>query len=142
MADVFSEKQRSWIMSRIHGTNTKPELEVRRRLHSMGFRFRLHCSKLPGKPDIVLPKHKKAIFVHGCFWHGHQGCKRSKPPSSNVQFWTAKIAKTVERDRNNRKALVELGWQALTIWSCEIKNTEFLEKRLREFLDDPASEEK
>lgn len=108
----------------------------------MGFRFRLHCSKLPGKPDIVLPKHKKAIFVHGCFWHGHQGCKRSKPPSSNVQFWTAKIAKTVERDRNNRKALVELGWQALTIWSCEIKNTEFLEKRLREFLDDPASEEK
>ncbi len=142
MADVFSKEQRSRIMSRIHGTNTKPELEVRKRLHSMGFRYRLHYSKLPGKPDIALPKYKKVIFVHGCFWHGHQDCKRSKPPSSNVEFWSAKIGRTVERDRQNREALVHLGWQALTIWSCEIRNKEFLEKKLREFMSGPTVETK
>ncbi len=135
MADVFSREQRSRIMSRIHGTNTKPELEVRKRLYSMGFRYRLHCSKLPGKPDIVLTKHKKAIFVHGCFWHGHQDCKRSKPPSSNVEFWRTKIGRTVERDLKNIEALIALGWQVLTVWSCETKKRELLEQKLRSFLN-------
>lgn len=142
MADVFSREQRSQIMSRIHGTNTKPELEVRKQLHSMGFRFRLYCSKLPGKPDIVLPKHRKVIFVHGCFWHGHPGCKRSKPPSSNVDFWQAKIRRTIERDRNNSEVLMGLGWQVLTIWACETKKRELLEKKLRDFLYGSTAETK
>jgi len=124
-------------MSRIHGTNTKPELIVRKLLTSMGFRYRLHYSKLPGKPDIVLPKYKKAILVHGCFWHGHQGCDRSKPPSSNVEFWQAKLGRTVERDRNNMEILIGLGWQVLCVWSCETKKVELLEQRLRGFLNGP-----
>ncbi len=142
MADVFSKERRSRIMSRIHGTNTKPELEVRKRLYSMGFRYRLHYTKLLGKPDIVLPKDKKAIFVHGCFWHGHQNCKRSKSPSSNVEFWAAKIGRTVERERNNREVLLGQGWQALTIWSCEIRSKELLEQKLRDFLYGPADNTK
>jgi DNA mismatch endonuclease, patch repair protein len=142
MADVFTREQRSRIMSRIHGTNTKPEMAVRKRLYSMGYRYRLHYSKLPGKPDIVLPKHKKAIFVHGCFWHAHKDCKRSKPPSSNVEFWHAKIGQTVERDRRSVEALVELGWQVLTVWSCETGRAEFLEQKLRDFLNDSPDEKK
>jgi DNA mismatch endonuclease (patch repair protein) len=142
MADVFSKEQRSRIMSRVHGTNTKPELEVRRKLYSMGFRYRLHYSKLPGKPDIVLPKHKKVILVHGCFWHGHPDCRRSKPPSSNVEFWQDKIGRTVERDRRNVQILMELGWQVLTLWSCETGRDELLEKKLRDFLDGPTAEAK
>ncbi|MGV8050810.1 MAG: very short patch repair endonuclease [Anaerolineaceae bacterium] len=129
-------------MSRIHGTNTKPELKVRKRLHAMGFRYRLHYSKLPGKPDIALPKNKKAIFVHGCFWHGHENCRRSKSPSSNVEFWASKIGRTVERDSKNRETLVDLGWQVLTIWACEIRNEELLEQKLREFLNGPTAEKK
>lgn len=135
MADVFNEEQRSWIMSRIHGRDTKPELVVRKRLHAMGYRYRLHSSKLPGKPDIVLTRHRKVIFIHGCFWHGHADCKRSRRPTSNVEFWQAKIGRTMERDRQNLAALVEAGWQVLTLWTCEIRKSELLEKKLRDFLD-------
>lgn len=142
MADVFSSEQRSKIMSRIHGVNTKPELEVRKRLSSMGFRYRLHYASLPGKPDVVLTKHKKVIFIHGCFWHGHQDCKRSKRPSSNVEFWQAKIGGTIERDGKNLELLIALGWKVLTIWSCETKNSELLERKLRDFLNGPTAETK
>jgi len=137
MADVFSEEQRSWIMSRIHGSNTRPELQVRKVLHAMGFRYRLHYSKLPGKPDIALPGHKKAIFVHGCFWHGHPHCPRSKLPSTNVEFWKAKIGRTMERDRENEKALAGLGWEVLVLWSCETRRREVLIQKLEDFLHGP-----
>lgn len=139
MADVFSREKRSAIMSRIHGTDTEPELRVRKQLFSMGFRYRLHYAKLPGKPDIVLPKHKKAIFVHGCFWHGHPDCKRAKPPSSNVEFWRAKIGRTVERDRKNLELLTTLGWKVLTIWACETTNGSLLKRKLGDFLNGPRT---
>lgn len=142
MADVFQKEHRSWIMSRIRGTNTKPEMTVRKLLFSLGFRYRLHYAKLPGKPDIVLPRFKKAIFVHGCFWHGHRECKRSKLPSSNVEFWHTKIGRNVERDRKNIGELTKLGWQVLAIWSCETKQSELLEQKLREFLESPNSGKK
>ncbi len=140
MADVFSREQRSRIMSRIHGVDTKPELEVRKRLFSMGFRYRIHYSGLPGKPDIVLPKHKKVIFINGCFWHGHQNCQRSKLPTSNAAFWQTKIGRTIERDHRNIEMLLRLGWQVLTIWSCETKNGELLEQKLKDFLDDRTAQ--
>ena len=138
MADVFSREKRSAIMARIHGTDTKPELQVRKKLFAMGFRYRLHYAKLQGKPDIALPKYKKAIFVNGCFWHAHQDCKRSTLPSSNIEFWKAKIGRTIERDRNNVEFLTALGWKVLTIWSCETRNGQLLEQKLRDFLDGPT----
>lgn len=122
-------------MSRIHGANTKPELEVRKRLHSMGFRYCLHYSKLPGKPDIVLPKHKKIIFVHGCFWHGHPGCKRSKLPTTNVDFWQRKISSNIARDLEVQKELARRGWKILTIWSCETRKSEYLISKIEEFMN-------
>lgn len=134
MADVFTREQRSRIMSRIHGTNTKPELVVRKRLYSMGYRYRLHYASLPGRPDIVLPKYKKAIFVHGCFWHGHNQCARSKRPTTNKEFWEQKIEKTMQRDAENMADLKALGWKALVIWQCETKDTDALAVKLREFL--------
>jgi DNA mismatch endonuclease, patch repair protein len=121
-------------MSRIHGTNTKPELEVRKQLYSMGYRYRLHYAKLPGRPDIALPKHKKAIFVHGCFWHGHEDCARSRTPETNREFWEEKIRKTMQRDAQNMGDLSALGWKALVIWQCEIRDTVGLGQKLLEFL--------
>ena len=120
-------------MSRVKGRDTKPEIAVRKILHNWGFRFRLHDKKLPGKPDIVLPRFKRVIFVHGCFWHGHPGCNRSKLPSSNISFWQAKIAANMERDIRNIEALKALGWETLVIWSCEKK--EQLEDKLKRFMD-------
>lgn len=121
-------------MSRISGGNTKPEITVRKILHGMGFRFRLHVRNLPGTPDIVLPRHRKIIFVHGCFWHGHQGCLRSKRPSSNAEFWNAKIESNIERDRKNLTALAEAGWKTLVVWGCETKKPELLIEKLKNFL--------
>jgi DNA mismatch endonuclease, patch repair protein len=100
----------------------------------MGFRYRLHYSKLPGKPDIVFPKHKKAIFIHGCFWHDHNQCARSKRPATNKEFWEDKIDKNKQRDTKNIAALNMLGWKALVIWQCETKDTDVLTERLRQFL--------
>lgn len=120
-------------MSRIKGGDTKPEIAVRKILHGLGFRFRLHDKRLPGKPDIVLPRHKKIIFVHGCFWHGHTVCKRSKIPGSNVDFWQAKITANMERDTRNLEALKSLGWNTLVVWTCEKKNG--LEDKLKGFMN-------
>lgn len=121
-------------MSRISGGNTKPELVVRKLVHSMGFRYRLHVKNLPGKPDIVLPRHKKIIVVNGCFWHGHQDCKRSKRPATNIEFWNSKIAGNVERDMRCNATLKEMGWQILVIWGCETKKPDLLFEKLKFFL--------
>ena len=129
MVDKFNPAKRSEIMSRIGAKNTKPELAVRKILHGMGFRFRLHCKDLPGKPDIVLRRFKTAIFVHGCFWHGHAKCRRAALPAVRREFWQAKIAANRARDRKTTRSLGELGYHQLTVWQCELKDQERLIKR-------------
>jgi len=133
--DVFSREKRSQIMSRVSGKNTKPEIVVRSLLHKLGYRFRLHRKNLPGRPDITLPKHKKVIFVHGCFWHGHAVCSRSKRPSTNEEFWHEKLNKNIERDKKTVDALKKLGWDVLTVWTCEVKDTNELKIKLLSFLE-------
>ena len=115
-----SEK-RSRNMAAIKSKNTKPELVVRRSLHAMGYRFRLHKRDLPGKPDIVLPKYKIALFVHGCFWHRHEGCKYSTIPKTRTEFWIEKFRNNVERDKLNQAKLISMGWTPLIVWECETK---------------------
>ena len=121
MADCHSKETRSYNMSRIRSKNTKPEEIVRKHLFSQGFRYRKNDSRLPGKPDIVLPKYKTVIFVNGCFWHGHTGCRYFVWPKSNVDFWKSKIDGNIERDSTNYKRLADMGWRILVIWECELK---------------------
>lgn len=121
-------------MSRVRGSDTKPEMLVRSLVFSMGFRFRLHRRDLPGTPDIVLPRLKKIIFVHGCFWHGHKGCSRSKRPKTNEEFWKKKLDKNKRRDNRYRKELKQMGWKVSIIWGCETKNPEKLLRKLKRFL--------
>lgn len=118
--DTLSKKERSLLMSKIHSKNTKPEIVVRKWLHANGYRFRLHRRDLPGVPDIVLPKHKLVIFVHGCFWHRHADCKRASTPKDNSAYWEAKFSKTIERDKKAIEDLQNEGWMVLIIWECEI----------------------
>lgn len=133
--DVFSRAKRSEVMSRVRNKNTKPELVVRSLLHSLGYRFRLHRNDLPGKPDIVLPKHRTVIFVHGCFWHQHENCRRARLPKQNQVFWSAKLAQNKERDRGAEVALKKLGWQVQVVWSCEAQGSrETLANKLSSFL--------
>ena len=132
--DVFTKEKRSKIMSKIKGKDTKPEKVVRSLLHQMGYRFRLHRKDLPGNPDIVLPKHKKVIFVHGCFWHGHDGCPRAKRPSTNKKFWNEKLTKNIVRDKKNQEKLNQEGWTSLVIWQCQIKESRELKQILADFL--------
>jgi DNA mismatch endonuclease (patch repair protein) len=132
--DKFTSEKRSHIMAQVKGRDTKPEKLIRSIVHQLGFRFRLYRKDLPGKPDIVLPRHKKIIFVHGCFWHGHKDCSRSKRPTSNQEFWDRKIDGNIIRDRKNKKALKPLGWRAMVIWQCETRNVPKLIKRLEKFL--------
>jgi DNA mismatch endonuclease, patch repair protein len=134
MPDVFPPTKRSQIMSKIGQRNTKPEIIVRKLLHRMGYRFRLHRQDLPGSPDIVLPKYKTVIFVHGCFWHGHSECPRAKLPETNQEFWENKIEKNRLRDRRNAANLAKLTWQVITVWQCELKDMEALCKRIRHAL--------
>ena len=122
MTDIISKEKRSWNMSRIKGKNTKPERIVRSLLHKMGYRFRLHRKDLPGKPDIVLPKYKTVIFVHGCFWHRHKGCKYAYNPKSRVDFWGRKFKGNVERDHKHKLQLEKNGWKVIVIWECENRN--------------------
>ena len=121
MADVLTPKQRSYNMSRIHGKDTTPEELVRKFLFSQGFRYRKNDARLPGKPDIVLPKYKTVIFVNGCFWHKHEGCKYFVWPKNNAEFWKEKITENVIRDQENYKRLYALGWRIITIWECELR---------------------
>lgn len=134
MADSWTKEQRSRAMARVRNKNTKPEIQVRSMLHRMGYRFRLHRRDLPGAPDIVLPRHEKVIFVHGCFWHSHD-CPRGKRPETRKEFWDTKLNANVERDRKNREALKERGWKVLTVWECELKEPDVVCERLREFIE-------
>lgn len=127
MADVHSPETRSFNMSQIKGKNTKPEERVRRYLFSHGFRYRKNVSTLPGKPDIVLPKYKTCIFVNGCFWHKHEGCRYFVWPKNNAEFWKKKIAGNVERDLRQQNELRLLGWNVVVIWECELKKDRFNE---------------
>lgn len=130
MTDIISKEKRSWNMSRIRSRDTKPELVVRSILHQAGYRFRLHISTLPGKPDIVLPKYKTVIFVHGCFWHRHPGCKYAYNPKSRVKFWEGKFRKNIERHKTVTAELERLGWQVLVVWECEVSQPEKMLKNL------------
>ena len=121
MADVHTKEIRSYNMSRIKGKNTKPEEIVRKNLFSRGFRYRKNDPRLPGKPDIVLPKYKTVIFVNGCFWHHHAGCRYFVWPKSNVAFWKEKINRNVQRDKDKQDQLRELGWHIIVVWECDIK---------------------
>lgn len=131
MTDSLSKAKRSWNMSRVRSKDTKPEIFVRRLLHSDGYRFRLHKAGLPGKPDIVLAKYKTVVFVHGCFWHSHSGCSDATTPKTRTEFWTKKLEDNVSRDKRNTVALRNLGWNVVVVWECELKNAERLLKRLR-----------
>ena len=122
MADVKTPEQRSRNMAAIKGKDTKPEIIVRKYLFSRGLRFRIHVRKLIGNPDIVLPKYKTVIFVDGCFWHGHEGCKYFRLPKSNVEFWKEKIERNIERDKESMQALFDLGWKVVRVWECELRN--------------------
>jgi DNA mismatch endonuclease (patch repair protein) len=135
MTDHVSPSRRSEIMRNIKSKNTSPELFVRSLLHRMGYRFRLHIRNLPGCPDIVLPRRRKIIFVHGCFWHSHKNCKKASLPKSNVPFWMDKLLRNKARDIADRQSLKRLGWQVLTIWQCDLKLPEKLEGKLRVFLE-------
>ena len=134
MTDTFTEQQRSQLMSRVRNRNTVPEVRVRSLLHQMGYRFRLHRKDLPGTPDIVFPKYRKIIFVHGCFWHGHNQCKRGKRPETNTDFWNTKINKNITRDINAQKSLLDSGWSVTVVWECEIADIKGLQDRLKAFL--------
>lgn len=121
-------------MRAIRQKDTKPELAVRKLLHALGFRFRLHRRDLPGKPDIVLPRHNAVVFVHGCFWHQHQGCRISNVPRSRTDYWLPKLARTVQRDASAIQSLESRGWRTLVVWECELGDLNALEARLRFFL--------
>jgi len=122
-------------MSKIRGRQTKPEILVRKFLFSKGFRYRINVPQLPGKPDIVLAKYKSAIFVNGCFWHGHPECKYAALPKTNIDFWKNKIEKNVERDRNNYKLLRDMGWKVIVVWQCELRNENLRKRRLEALID-------
>ena len=121
--DIWNKEKRSECMSRIRSKNTKPELALRKALFARGFRYRVNDKKLPGKPDIVLPKYKTVIFIHGCFWHGHEDCKYAYIPKTNTRFWIDKITSNAERDKVNAEKLTALGWNVLMVWECEIRHT-------------------
>ena len=121
-------------MARIRGANTKPEVVVRKLLHGMGYRYRLHDRKLPGRPDIVLRRRRSVIFVHGCFWHQHPGCSRAFQPATNIGFWSTKFQANMDRDSRACTELARLGWRVLVVWECEVREPESLKSRLVDFL--------
>lgn len=137
MTDSLTPSQRSWNMSRIRSQNTKPERVVGSLLHRMGFRYRLYRRDLPGTPDIVFTKHKSVIFVHGCFWHRHEGCKGATTPTTNIEYWTTKFAKNIERDNKNQQQLKQMGWRVILVWQCELNDLDKLALRLYTSLTDP-----
>ncbi len=134
MSDIYSKQKRSEIMSKISGKETKPEILVRKFLFANGFRYRKNDKRYPGRPDIVLPKYKIIIFVHGCFWHGHN-CSAGKLPETRKEFWKNKIQGNIERDKKNKTELEKQGWKIIIIWQCELKNKKVKEKTLNELLN-------
>ena len=129
---------RSALMSRIRSRDTQPELAVRSLVHSLGYRFRIHVRNLPGVPDLVLPKYRTVIFVHGCFWHQHDGCRFACMPKSNTDYWAIKLSRNVDRDLHSHQALEAGRWRVLTIWECETKDVLALAERLRNFISGSA----
>lgn len=136
MADTLTKESRSERMGRISGRNTKPEMFVRRLVHSLGYRYRLHRKDLPGCPDLVFPGRRKVIFVHGCFWHRHgdSSCKLARLPKSRLEFWLPKLEANAERDEKNVERLIEDGWEVLVLWECELKDHAFIKSRIESFL--------
>lgn len=134
--DIKSKEERSRNMSAIRSGDTKPEMLVRRYLHARGFRYGLHNRKLPGSPDIVLRKYKTVIFINGCFWHGHEGCKYYRLPKSNIEFWQEKITRNKERDAFNVSVLEAKGWKVLTVWECELRTIAQREDTLTQLVQD------
>lgn len=132
--DRISREHRSWNMSRIRGKDTVPEIRVRKMLHQMGYRFRLHRKDLPGRPDIVLPRYATIIFVHGCYWHRHEGCRFAYTPKTRIDFWTRKFAENEERDRRYAQELTRMGWRVAVIWECETQDADHLVQRLSTIL--------
>ena len=128
-------EQRSRNMSAIKSKNTKPEIAVRKLLHSMGYRFRLHRKDLPGSPDIVLPKYKTVIFVHGCFWHRHENCRYASIPKTRKEFWENKFKTNVKRDKEIQEKIKNIGWKYVVIWECEARNIESIEEKIKRFLN-------
>jgi DNA mismatch endonuclease (patch repair protein) len=121
MADIWSKEKRSAVMSKIRSKNTKPEILLRKALFAKGYRFRIHNKKLPGKPDIIFPKYRTAIFVHGCFWHYHADCREGRIPDTNSKFWENKLKKNITRDKKNIEALLSENWKVIIVWECEIE---------------------
>lgn len=140
MADTLTPAERSERMSRIRSSDTKPEIALRKALHKLGFRFRLHGHRLPGKPDIVLPKHRTVIFVHGCFWHRHSGCKVATTPKTNTDFWIDKFDRNQSRDTRNSEALTAAGWRVLVVWECELGNAAKVNSRTADLAADITSQ--
>lgn len=130
MADTLSKEKRSWNMSRIRAEDTSPEIKVRTYLHKQGFRFRLHRKDLPGKPDLVLPKYRTAIFIHGCFWHQHKNCRRANIPKTHLEYWAPKLDMNRKRDIRIRRALRSDGWKVIVLWECIVNNKNKSVKRL------------
>jgi len=129
--DKLTPRQRTEVMSKVKGRNTVPEIKVRQALHAMGYRFRLHRSDLPGKPDITLARHGVCIFVHGCFWHRHPDCLRATTPQTNSEFWARKLSGNVERDQRSATALIQAGWRVCVIWECETKDASALARAVQ-----------
>jgi len=132
--DTLSPKERSERMSLIRGAGSVPEMKLRRLVHRMGFRYRLHVKELPGKPDLVFPARNAVIFMHGCFWHRHEGCRLARLPKSKLEFWKPKLEANKERDLRNQYQLESLGWRVLVIWECEMADVEHVSVIIREFL--------
>lgn len=132
--DKITTEQRSDNMRRIRSKDTSPELVLRRLVHSLGYRFRLHRKDLPGHPDLVFPGRRKIIFAHGCFWHQHEDCREGRVPSSRIEYWAPKLERNRRRDANNRRQLEQNGWDVLVIWECEMKDSARLTKTLKRFL--------
>jgi DNA mismatch endonuclease, patch repair protein len=134
LVDKLSKKHRSWNMSRIISKDTKPEKVVRSVLHKAGYRFRIHCGNLPGKPDLIFPKYKLALFVHGCFWHRHENCKYCYTPKSRLEFWNKKFIKNVQRDEFVKRKLEEIGWHVFIIWECQTNDHNIILSNFQDYL--------
>ena len=132
--DTLSAEARSERMGRVRSKDTKSELAVRRLVHSLGYRYRLHGRNLPGRPDLVFARRRKVIFVHGCFWHRHEGCPNTRWPKSRLDFWQPKLEANQQRDRRNEEQLRDFGWGYLVIWECETRRLDFLRERIQTFL--------
>ena len=141
ITDILTKEERSALMAKVKGKNTKPEIYVRKYLFSKGFRYRVNDPRYPGRPDIILPKYRTAIFVHGCFWHGHESCKYARLPLTNREFWENKIRTNIERDKRNIELLKQEGWKVVVVWQCELRNRRLREERMKRLVEEIEADE-